>query len=393
MERQHVLRRMAAMGRREAERFSRRPMLLFCIFVAPVMFLAYFTSLMGAGTPTKLPGGVVDEDDTPATRRILRALDALEGVSLERRFATFAEARRAMQQGRIHGFLLLPRGLARDLRTGRSPRVSYYYSQCYYVAAAQVSRDLRTAAGLAGREAALASLEGRGMSPEAARAALQPVTVEAHPLGNPTMDYSVFLSNMLVPGIILLLSMLAAIYAVGMEWKLGTRRRWLALAGGSPALALAGKLLPQTAVFSLMLGLAHAVFYAWLGFPCRCGLAAMAGWGVLAVAGAQGFAVALFGLMPGQMRTAMCACSLWGILSFSLAGLSFPVMAMGRVFRWLSWLEPLRHYYLLYVNQALNGYPAVHAWPHAAALAAFALLPLPLLPRYGRAMLRGRYVP
>ena len=69
------------------------------------------------------------------------------------------------------------------------------------------------------------------------------------------------------------------------------------------------------------------------------------------------------------------ACSLLGVMQFSLAGFSFPVSAMDRPFQWLSNIFPLHHYFLIYVNQALNGYNISYAWTNVAALVGIALLP------------------
>ena len=38
-------------------------------------------------------------------------------------------------------------------------------------------------------------------------------------------------------------------------------------------------------------------------------------------------------------------------------------------------LFPLRHYFLIYVDQALNGYPMIYAWVNYVALLIFMMLP------------------
>ena len=114
--------------------------------------------------------------------------------------------------------------------------------------------------------------------------------------------------------------------------------------------------------------------------------------GMLTVLAAQGLAVFLFGVC-GQMRLSMCLCSLWGILSFSLAGFTFPVTAMDDILQKLSVIFPLRHYYLLYVNQALNGYSIIYAWHSLLAMSVFALLPLLTLRHYRSLFLNHKYVP
>ena len=134
-------------------------------------------------------------------------------------------------------------------------------------------------------------------------------------------------------------------------------------------------------------------FYRYMGYPCRSGILSMMLLGVMTVVASQAFGVFLFGLFTGQMRVAMCMCSLWGILSFSLAGFTYPVTAMDRPLQWMSWLFPLRHYYLIYVNQALDGHAITYVWPSVAAMLCFLLLPVLVLPRYRAAFLKYEYKP
>lgn len=115
--------------------------------------------------------------------------------------------------------------------------------------------------------------------------------------------------------------------------------------------------------------------------------------GIATVLASQAFGVFLFGLFIGQMRLSMCLCSLWGILSFSLAGFTYPVMAMSPLLEHLSWLFPLRHYYLIYANQALNGYSILYVWSSVAAMMCFLILPFLVLPRYRAAFLKYKYQP
>ena len=83
----------------------------------------------------------------------------------------------------------------------------------------------------------------------------------------------------------------------------------------------------------------------------------------------------MFIAFPGQMRMAMSACSLLGVMQFSLAGFSFPVSAMDLPFQWLANIFPLHHYFVIYVNQALNGYAIHYVWTSVVALMVIFLLP------------------
>jgi len=110
------------------------------------------------------------------------------------------------------------------------------------------------------------------------------------------------------------------------------------------------------------------------------------------VLASQAFGVFLISVLP-TLRLALSASSLWGVVSFSISGFSFPVMAMHPALQVLSNLFPLRHYFLIYVSQTLNGYPMVYAWKPYLALLLFVLLPLLLLKRLRTVMLNYDYIP
>lgn len=122
--------------------------------------------------------------------------------------------------------------------------------------------------------------------------------------------------------------MLSTTYTIGLEWKQNTQKELYALSGHSSTVALVGKLFPQTVLFSLIFIFYDVYFYRFLMFPCNSGIIPMMLLGVMTVLAAQSFGVFLFGAFIGQMRLSMCLCSLWGILSFSLAGFTYPVPAM-----------------------------------------------------------------
>ncbi len=383
--------RLITIFRRELRMFAHRPLFLFTMIVAPVLCIVFFTTLMSDGLPTKLPAGLVDEDDTHVTHIVTRILGSMEETDLVTRYPSFTEARHAMQRGEIYGFFYIPQGLTEDAIANRQPRLSFYTNETYFVPGTLLMKDLRYACELSGLALTRENLYGKGLTEQQAMGILQAIVIETHPLNNPYLDYSVYLNNIILPGILILLIMLSTTYTIGLEWKRNTQRELYTLSGYSPTVALAGKLLPQTLLFSLMFAFYDVYFYKFLMFPCNSGIGTMMLLGVVTVLAAQAFGVFLFGAFIGQMRLSMCLCSLWGILSFSLAGFTFPVSGMSSFLQGLSWLFPLRHYYLIYVNQALDGYPVLYVWKSVVALIAFILLPCTVLWRYRAAFLKYKY--
>lgn len=383
--------KILAISLREIRTYTRRPLLIFSLLVAPLSCIFFFTTLMWSGLPTDLPAGVVDEDDTQVSRTFIRTMDAMEQTQIVAHFPSFSEARDAVQRGEIYGFFYIPRGLTEDAVGQRQPHVSFYTNETYFIPASLLMKDLRLSAELLGLSISRETLTARGVPADKAMAILQPIVIEKHPLGNPYLNYSVYLTNIILPGILFILTMLCSCYVIGDEWKCNRQRDLYRVAGYSQTTALAGKLLPITLIYGLILLFIDAYLYGYLEFPCQAGVLSMFFHGMLGILASQGLAILFYGIFMGQMRFAMSICSLWGILGLSLSGFTFPVSAMHPVLQYLCNLFPLRHYYLIYVNQALNGYSIGYVCWNVVALLCFMLVPFVVMPRYRWGFLKGKY--
>ncbi len=375
----------------DVHEYFRRPLLLFCLFAAPLLCILFFTSLMSSGLPTDLPAAVVDEDDTQVTRSFIRTMDAMEQTNIVAHFHTFSDARDAMQRGEIYAFFYIPRGTTEEAISSRQPHVSFYTNETYFIPSALLMKDMRMSAELLGLSLTRETLTGKGLTTERAMGILQPIVIEKHPLGNPYLNYSVYLSNIILPGILFILAMLCSSYVIGEEWKKNHQRELYMEVEESQTTAIAGKLLPITLIYSLFILFIDVYLYKYLEFPCQCGILPMYIYGTLGVMASQGLAILFFGIFMGQMRFTMSICSLWGILGVSLSGFTFPVSAMHPVMQTLCNLFPLRHYYLIYCNQALNGYSMAYVWEHVFALLLFMVIPFVVMRRYRKAFLKAKY--
>lgn len=388
-----TFKRIILIFKREVWLFAHRPMFLFCTIIAPVICLIFFTTLMKDGLPTNLPTGLVDEDCTHITRIVARIIDAFAEPKIVAHYPTFTEARQAMQRGEIYAFYYIPRGTTVKAEANKQPTISFYTNEAYLVPGTLLMKELRTCGELAHLGLSRETLYAKGFTEDQAMAIIRPIVVEGHPLNNPTLNYSVYLNNILLPGILILLILLTTTYTIGYEWKQETQKEWYRLSGNSVMIALIGKLLPQTVIFSTITTLYDVVFFNYLQFPCNCGILRMILLGIMTVLASQSFGVFLFGLFTGFMRLAMYLSALWGILSFSLAGFTYPVTAMNPVMQVLAYLFPLRHYYLIYVNQALDGNSIIYVWPSALAMMLFLVLPFLVIYRYRIAFKKYKYIP
>ncbi len=362
------------------------------MIVFPLLVIAFFTSMMGSGQPTSLPVGVVDQDNTATSRQMIRRLDSFQSSHVVAHYPNINEARQAIQRNEIYAFLLIPKGTTDELLAQRQPHISFYYSSVSMVAGSMLYRDLKTMGMLSSASVGSAKLSAIGKTEREIRTFLQPILIDLHQVGNPWTNYNVYLSTMLIPGLLMLFIFLITVYSIGTELKFNRAKEWLSLAGGNIYRAMLGKLLPQFLVFfTIFVGFEVYIYYV-LDFPHPGGLARIVLLGLLTVLAAQSFGVFVFGLMP-SLRMSMSVCSLWAVLSFTTSGATYPVFAMSPLIEGMAQLFPLRHYYMVYQITIFNGYPLADAWFNLMALLIFICLPFFVMGKIRRAMLEYIYIP
>ncbi len=378
--------------KREGKRLVSRPLYLFCMVVAPLFCYVFFTTLMDSGLPQDMPVGVVDEDLTTTSRQLARNLDAFEQTAVVAHYPNVSEARQAMQRGDIYGFYYIPEGTTAKVQAQRQPKVSFYTNNTLLIAGSLLYKDMKMMSELASGAAARSVLYAKGATEDQAMGFLQPIVIDTHPLNNPWINYSVYLNNTFTPGVLMLMIFMVTVFSIGVEIKDRTARQWLRTGNNSIWISLAGKLLPHTAVFFLMGVLYNVYLYGFLHFPCNSGIGPMLLATLCLVLASQGMGILMIGVLP-TLRLGLSFASLWGVLSFSMCGLSFPAMGMHPTLQALANLFPLRHYFLIYVDQALNGYPMIYSWTNYVALLLFMMLPFLIAHRLKAALIYYKYVP
>jgi ABC-2 type transport system permease protein len=364
----------------------------FCMVAFPLLVMFFFTSLMDDGLPTSMPVGIVDLDNTSTSRSLSQRLDGFQMSRIVAHYPSVSEARQAIQRNEIYGFLYIPKGTTEKLLASRQPKISYYYSYTTLAAGALLMKDLKTISTLGSAAVGQATMRAKGFTDDQIQTFLQPIAVDLHQIANPWTSYNSYLTTMIVPGMIMLFIFLISAYSLGTELKFSSSKRWLAMTDNRIVPAILGKFLPQALIWlALVYGYEYYVFYV-LDFPHLGSPWMLVLLGLIQVLASQGFGIFAFGLMP-SLRMSMSICSLWAVLSISMAGSAFPVMGMDGPLQSLSWLFPLRHYYMIYQIAVFNGYPLIEAWFHFAALAAFMLLPWLVVGKIKNAMLTYVYIP
>jgi ABC-2 type transport system permease protein len=364
----------------------------FCMVLFPILVIIFFTTLLDDGLPTSMPVGIVDLDNTSTTRALERKLDGFQMSKVVAHYPSVAEARQAIQRNEIYGFLYIPKGTTSKLLASRQPKISYYYTYTTMVAGSMIMKDMKTISSLGSAALGQATMRAKGLTDKQIQTLLQPITIDLHQIANPWSSYNVYLTTVMVPGILMIFIFLISAYSLGTELKFASSKNWLAMADNNVTIALVGKFLPQTLIWlAIVFGYQLYVFFH-LGFPHQGSPWMLVLLGLMHVMAAQGFGIFAFGLMP-SLRMSMSVCSLWAVLSISMAGSAFPAMGMDAALQSLAWLFPLRHYFMLYQACIFNGFPLHMAWFHFMALGIFIVLPLFTMRKLRKAMLEYVYIP
>ena len=380
------------MALREVRIMLHNPMYGCCMVVFPILAMIFFTSLMDEGLPEDMPVGVVDLDNTTTSRSLIRRLDGFQSSKVVAHYTSVAEARRAIQENQIYAFLYIPKGTTDDLLASRQPKISYYYNLASIMSGSLLMKDLKTISTLGSAGVGQATMRAKGYTQEQIMAFLQPIRIDLHQVGNPYTNYNSYLSTVFVPGIMMLFIFMISAYSLGMELKFNTSKEWLAMADNRIVVAIIGKFLTQALIWLALIFFYEFYVFSILGFPHQGSVAMLILLAVLEVFAAQGFGIFAFGLMP-SLRMSLSVCSLWAVLSMSMAGSAFPVMGMDGALQSISWLFPLRHYYMVYQICVFNGFPLLEAWFHFVAMVGFMLLPWFVISKIKNAMLTYVYIP
>lgn len=362
------------------------------MLIAPIFCFVFFLTLMGKGLPSQIPVAVIDLDNSANSRSLVRNIGSFQHTKVVAHCVSFGEMRDMMQRGEIYGAFYIPSGFSKDLQAQRQPVVSYYCNYAYFTAASLAFQDFKIMSELTAGAATRSTLRAKGVDDQHTAAFLQPVVVEKHLLGNPWINYSVYLNNVLVPAAMMILIFLTTVYSIGVELKERTAHRWILLSGNSIFKAVMGKLLPQTVIFFTIGAFYNFLMFGVMKYPCHCGMPVMLLMTWLFVLASQGFGVFVIGLIP-NFRFAMAIASLWAIVSISMSGFTFPVTSMQPALKSLSLCFPLRHYFQIYVCEGLNGYPLYYCLDRVLWLLLFVLLPLTVLYRLKGVLLTYKYEP
>ena len=367
--------------RRELRRMNSRRIYWVASLVLPLFSLVFMATIFGNGQMKDLPIGIVDEDNTSASRHIVRMVDATPELQVYQHFANETEARKAMQKKDIYGYLLIP---------SKITSLCYYYHNAMLSVGGELHSTFETLLQEVSVTPIVTEAIGLGENEATLTSFLMPISETDYPTYNDIRNYAVYLSQPFFFVFLQILLLLVTTYALGSESKFGTSNEWLQSAKGNIGIAVIGKLLPYTLIFITISILANVVFFKWMQIPLPGSLWTINGVSILFICATQALALFLYSILPA-LSLIISVVSMVGSLGATLCGVTFPVVFMDTPVYTASFLFPIRHFVevvqsLLYLDGTFADY-----WPNITILLVVCLLPIVLLPRLKHVLITHKY--
>lgn len=379
-----------AVFKREILRMVSRRLYYGATIILPLFSLLFMATIFNNGQMENIPVGVVDMDQTATSRAIVRNVDAVPIISITRRFSNQAEAREATQRKDIYGYLVIPENFENRMYDGKYTTLNYYY----HYALLSVGGEVLTAFENVLEPIAVSPIvmkgSSLGMTDDQISSFLMPFESLSHPLFNPDLDYSVYLSNPFFFIFLQILILLTSIYIVGVEITQGTAPQWLDTAKGNMMIGILGKFLPYTLIFCVIAVFANYIMFGPLELPFAGNLWGLILSSLLLVLASQALGLFVFCIYPNLGLT-ISIVSMIGSLGATLSGVTFPTPSMHPIVHYCSYLFPIRHYVLINQNILYGNFGFAYAWYNYVILLAFLIPPMFLLSRLKKTIISRRY--
>lgn len=333
---------------------------LWMIMVAiPVAAAILMIAMLRSETPLHLPVGVVLGETSDLAGKIVHAIEASPGTSVEAFCADVPECARKMRMGEISAIVVLEPGLERRALRHESPAVPVYTNAQVLLISNLIQKDLRTSIGTCG-----AKLNAKYLK--------DPLSSEIHSIGNPTSNFEAYLGVGVVCTIFHLAAMVVGVYLISWPLREGKTRELLSRLKGSRLLFLLATYLPAAVLIPLEAFALYLAVRATISpvSPLECKV-------VLAAHFLAMFAGLMFGLasygVSGSMRMASSSAGFIGGPAFAFSGQTFPVFAMPAFCQILAELIPLTHLLRIQSSMTLGDFAVVAVYKPLGTLGLLAL--------------------
>jgi len=363
--------RLFAMARKETIQLRRDWRSLVLAFVLPVILLVLFGYAI-TWDVNRIPMAVLDRDGTQASRELVSAFVASRYFTLEERIAHEREADALLISGKTLVVLVIPRGFATDLASGRSAPVQVLVD----------GSDANTASIAMGYTQAIAQRYATRILMETREIHL-PLTAATRVWYNEELSSR----NMIVPGLVAVIMMIIAAMLTSLtiagEWERGTMEQLVATPVTRMEVVL-GKLLPYLVIGMIDVAVSAALGVMLFGVPFRGSPFLLGMLSLAFLTGALGLGLFISAVARNQLLATQIAMVGTFLPAFLLSGFMFAISVMPKPLQAVTLLVPARYFLVVTRGIFLKGVGVHVLYVQGLLMIAFAALGLTLAARVFR---------
>jgi len=361
-----MLLRTWAIARKEFIQLYRDWRTLAVVVVLPVLMLVLYGYAINMDV-RHLRTAVLDQDRNAAARDLVHAFANSEYFDIVRYLDAPAEIDGVIERGEARLALVIPRGYARDLASGRQAQVQVIIDGSDPTTA---SLAMGYVSGVVQTYSAQVTLAAAARSGIVRPASLQPLDYRPRVWYNPELSSAYFIVPGLIAVILMLLAALLTSMTVVRERERGTIEQ-LIVSPLLPRELMIGKLVPYIIIAFGDVVLVTVVGRLLFGVPLRGSGVLLLGLSALFVIAALGIGLVISTISRSQQVAMTLAMMTTMLPSFLLSGFVFPIASMPRAIQVITYFIPARYFLVIVRGIFLKGVGAEVLWRQALPLAVF----------------------
>ncbi|MBW7982765.1 ABC transporter permease [Enterobacillus tribolii] len=345
----------------EARVAFRSPVIHWLGWCFPLLLFILISSNFSEGTMLELPVSVVDNDQSPLSRQLIRNLDAGSHAQISAYEGGLPEALKRLRSAKDYALLYVPVDFEKNVLAGKQPSVVMYYNALFYGAGLYSTQDFT---GLIAElnshyRTIIASVIGKEVPP------LASVTLNYGSLFNASGSFIYYQQFAATIHLLQLFTVTCMIYVLDRRKALMQARPF--------GLAVIGKLAPYTLGYTTLLMAEIALLVFVFDARVSGNPLFMLMIGFFYVIAAQSIGIMLFTFT----KTAITAYTLIGMLvsiALTYSGLAVPELSMPLPAQIISNIEPLTHALYAMFDVFLRQVPASAIFSVCALLMVYPLI-------------------
>lgn len=332
--------RLTSLIRKEFIQIIRDPRTLVLVLVIPVMQL-FLLGYAATNDVRNVPLVVFDQDRGPAARRLLDAYRSADYFRIAFDVDSENELRAHIDSGKARVGLIIPPNYSSRIQGSGSASVMFILDG----SDPTVASTALSAAQLIGQQHATRVQAERLAARPQMESFQPPVSVHTQVWYNPDLVNAYYMIPGVIAMILFALTSILTATAVVRERERGTIEQ-LIVTPIRPWELVIGKITPYVILAFLNMAEVLALGHWWFGVPVRGSLPLIVVLSGLFLLTSLGIGL-LASTIANTQQEAMLVVWMLLLPALFLSGFFFPLEAMPRVLRWISYLLPLRYYLVI----------------------------------------------